>query len=122
MITIESNLVFALGGAVMHFLWQGALIGLIAAVILHGLRKGSAQARYAVACGALAVCLVVFVACAFSRAGRHCGRTHHKKHTQETKTYHQSQETQPNHSFAVQFLDVQPKFRFPDNNIQRGIH
>jgi beta-lactamase regulating signal transducer with metallopeptidase domain len=62
MITIEPDLVFTLGGAVMHFLWQGALIGLIAAVILHGLRKGSAQARYAVACGALAVCLVVFVA------------------------------------------------------------
>ena len=62
MITIEPDLIFALGGAVMHFLWQGALIGLIAAVILHGLRKGSAQARYAVACGALAVCLVVFVA------------------------------------------------------------
>ena len=62
MITIEPDLIFALGGAVMHFLWQGVLIGLIAAVILHGLRKGSAQARYAVACGALAVCLVVFVA------------------------------------------------------------
>jgi len=62
MITIEPDLIFTLGGAVMHFLWQGALIGLIAAVILHGLRKGSAQARYAVACGALAVCLVVFVA------------------------------------------------------------
>jgi len=62
MITIEPDLVFALGGAVMHFLWQGVLIGLIAAVILHGLRKGSAQARYAVAFGALAVCLVVFVA------------------------------------------------------------
>ena len=62
MITLEPDLIFALGGAVMHFLWQGALIGLIAAVILHGLRKGSAQARYAVACGALAVCLVVFVA------------------------------------------------------------
>jgi len=62
MITIEPDLVFALGGAVMHFLWQGALIGLITAVILHGLRKGSAQARYTVACGALAVCLVVFMA------------------------------------------------------------
>ncbi len=28
MITIEPDLVFALGGAVMHFLWQGVLIGL----------------------------------------------------------------------------------------------
>ena len=27
MMTIEPDLVFALGGAVMHFLWQGALIG-----------------------------------------------------------------------------------------------
>ena len=62
MITIEPDLVFALGGAVMHFLWQGALIGLIAALILYGLRKGSAQARYAVACSAQAVCLAVFVA------------------------------------------------------------
>ena len=62
MTTIEPDLAFALGGAVMHFLWQGALIGLIAALILHGLRKGSTQARYAVACGALTVCLVVFMA------------------------------------------------------------
>ena len=76
MITIEPDLVFALGGAVMHFLWQGALIGLIAASILYGLRKGSAQARYTVACGALALCLVVFVAtliCMLPRASSNAG-------------------------------------------------
>ena len=51
----------ALGWAVLHLLWQGAFIGLLAAVSLAGLRERSAAARYAVACAALACCLMAFI-------------------------------------------------------------
>ena len=49
MINSETDLFFAIGGAVLHFLWQGTVIGLIAALLIRGLRKSSAESRYAVA-------------------------------------------------------------------------
>lgn len=49
-------LVPALGSALLHFLWQGALIGLIAATVLQLLRDARPQLRYAVACVALLAC------------------------------------------------------------------
>lgn len=56
----------AIGIALLHFLWQGALIGALAALALHGLRHARPQARYAVACLALLACvlapIVTFVA------------------------------------------------------------
>ncbi len=51
----------ALGSAVVHFLWQGALIGLVTWMALGGLRRRSSTARYAVASGALLLCLLTFV-------------------------------------------------------------
>lgn len=48
----------AIGIALLHFLWQGALIGALAALVLHGLRHARPQARYAVACLALLACLL----------------------------------------------------------------
>jgi len=52
-------LVPALGRALLHFLWQGALIGLLAAIALRLLRDARPQARYAVACAALLLCALV---------------------------------------------------------------
>ena len=45
----------ALGWALLHFLWQGALVGVVAALLLAQLRHARAQARYAVcvACGSI---------------------------------------------------------------------
>jgi len=54
-----SLLVPALGRALLHFLWQGALIGLLAAIALRLLRDARPQARYAVACAALLLCAIV---------------------------------------------------------------
>jgi len=54
-----AQLVPALGRALLHFLWQGALIGLLAALALHALRDARPQARYAVACLSLALCALV---------------------------------------------------------------
>ncbi len=46
----------ALATALLHFLWQGAVLGLLAWLALGLLRNARAQARYAVACLALALC------------------------------------------------------------------
>ena len=53
-----------LGLALLHFLWQGALIGLLAAVVLDMLRNARPQARYAVACLALFACVLAPIATA----------------------------------------------------------
>ncbi|WP_426341449.1 M56 family metallopeptidase [Pseudoduganella sp. S-14] len=46
----------ALGWSLLHFLWQGLLIGCVAALALHGLRNARPQTRYLVACFALLLC------------------------------------------------------------------
>lgn len=53
-----SGLVPALGQALLHFLWQGALIGVLAALALQALRDARPQVRYAVACLALLACVL----------------------------------------------------------------
>ncbi|HEV7919504.1 MAG TPA: M56 family metallopeptidase [Thermoanaerobaculia bacterium] len=54
----------AIGWALLHLLWQGALVAGILAAGLALLRNRSAQARYAAACAALALLPVLFVATA----------------------------------------------------------
>jgi beta-lactamase regulating signal transducer with metallopeptidase domain len=57
-----STLVPLLGQALLHFVWQGALIGLCAALLLGLLRDARPQARYLVACLALLACVLAPVA------------------------------------------------------------
>ena len=52
-------LVSTLGWALLHFVWQGALIGLAAAIALTALRNARPQTRYAIACFALALCVAI---------------------------------------------------------------
>jgi len=59
---MTSSLVPAIGWALIDFLWQGALVGLAATIVLMLLRNARPQARYAVACAALALCLALPVA------------------------------------------------------------
>jgi beta-lactamase regulating signal transducer with metallopeptidase domain len=47
-----------LGRALLNFVWQGGVIGLIAAFALFALRHALPQTRYAVACTALLACLL----------------------------------------------------------------
>ena len=49
-------LVPVLGRALLNFLWQGALIGLVATVLLQAARNARPQLRYAIACLALLAC------------------------------------------------------------------
>ena len=52
-------LVPALGKALLHFLWQGTLLGLLAGLAIGLLRNARPQARYAIACMALAASLLL---------------------------------------------------------------
>ena len=53
-----ASLVPLLGQALLHFVWQGALIGLLTALVLDALRNSRPQVRYAVACLALLLCVL----------------------------------------------------------------
>jgi len=59
MIDLVTQLIPVVGRALLHFVWQGALIGLLAAIALRVLRDARPQARYAVACIALLLCAMV---------------------------------------------------------------
>ena len=59
----------AVAWALVHFLWQGALLGLAAAGLLRATKNASAAARYAVAVGALFAMLALPVGTALRLAG-----------------------------------------------------
>src|SRR5687767_6675612 len=56
---VQTPLAEAIGWALLQFVWQGALIGLLAAAILAALRRSAADVRYVVATIALALMLTV---------------------------------------------------------------
>jgi Zn-dependent protease with chaperone function len=58
----------AVAWSLVHFLWQGALVGLAAALALRLMRRSSATSRYAVAAGALLLMLALPVATAWRLA------------------------------------------------------
>jgi D-alanyl-D-alanine endopeptidase (penicillin-binding protein 7) len=55
---LSASFVTSLGWALLHFVWQGALIGCATAVLLVALRNARPECRYAVACAALLLCFV----------------------------------------------------------------
>jgi beta-lactamase regulating signal transducer with metallopeptidase domain len=60
----------ALGWALFHFLWQGALVAAVLAAVGAFLARRSPAVRYAVACGALATMLALPIATAWSLTAR----------------------------------------------------
>jgi beta-lactamase regulating signal transducer with metallopeptidase domain len=54
-----ATLIPVLGRALLHFVWQGAVIGLAAAIVLQLLHNARPQVRYAAACAALLACALV---------------------------------------------------------------
>ena len=56
--TPSNGFVPSLGWTLLNFVWQGALIGCAAAVLLVALRNARPERRYAVACLALLLCVV----------------------------------------------------------------
>ena len=57
--TMLPAFVSTLGWALIHFVWQGTLIGIATAIALIALRNARPQTRYAVNCIALALCLAL---------------------------------------------------------------
>ncbi|KGF83102.1 peptidase M56 [Massilia sp. JS1662] len=57
MSALSQSFVPSLGWALLHFVWQGALIGCATAVVLVALRNARPERRYAVACFALLLCV-----------------------------------------------------------------
>ena len=64
-----SAIATATAQALMHFLWQGALVGLAAWIALSLLERAKASTRYAVALGALLLMAALPFATAFRLAG-----------------------------------------------------
>src|SRR5580693_3237844 len=60
----------AISRALIHFVWQGSIVGLLLWAILFALRKRSANARYLASCGALAVLSLMPVLTAWRLYGR----------------------------------------------------
>ncbi|NOK14311.1 M56 family metallopeptidase [Corallococcus exercitus] len=60
----------AVGWALVHLLWQGALVAVALALALRWVGRRSANLRYALACGALGIMLVLPVATAWRHASR----------------------------------------------------
>ena len=56
-----------LAATLLHFLWQGTLVGVLAWLLLSLLHAARPQARYAVACGALLACVLPRSAPSMSR-------------------------------------------------------
>ncbi len=52
-VLLSHDVTIRLGWTLLHFLWQGAAVGLLAIGLLWGLKSHGANVRYAVACGAL---------------------------------------------------------------------
>jgi beta-lactamase regulating signal transducer with metallopeptidase domain len=65
----------ALGWALFHFLWQGALVAALLGALQWLLRNRAPVLRYALACGALATMLGLPVATTWSLAARGAGHT-----------------------------------------------
>src|SRR5262245_24359861 len=56
---LEQSLIEALGWALIHFLWQGTLVALFLAGVLWMLRARSSNVRYAFACAAMLLMLML---------------------------------------------------------------
>lgn len=54
-----TSLISAWGEALLNFLWQGLLIGMMAALLLRACRQARPQVRYAIACSALLLCFIL---------------------------------------------------------------
>jgi len=55
----SAHIVTSIGWTLIHFLWQGALVGCAVAAALFALRRTGAQHRYTVACAGLFLCLAL---------------------------------------------------------------
>jgi uncharacterized protein (TIGR03435 family) len=60
-----STAIDVIGWTLVHFVWEGTLIGLVTAIVLASMARASSQTRYAVACLAMASMLAAPLATAY---------------------------------------------------------
>jgi TonB family protein len=65
-----TTLATAVSGALIHFVWQGSIVGLVLWAVLLALSKHSARSRYAASCAAMALMAVLPVVTAWRLYGR----------------------------------------------------
>src|SRR3954471_2974639 len=58
-----------IGWTLLHFIWEGALIGAVTAAALHACRRASARLRYVIACGGLLAALAAVAGTAVALMG-----------------------------------------------------
>lgn len=58
---LETPMAMALARALVHFLWEGALIAALLWVVLRGMRRGTSQARYLAACAGMSAMVAAFI-------------------------------------------------------------
>ena len=63
---LDTPLVQSIGWALLHFVWQGTVIGIAAALVLRALAGARPTMRYAVACFSLALMLIVPILAVFT--------------------------------------------------------
>ncbi|MBS1858632.1 MAG: GWxTD domain-containing protein [Acidobacteria bacterium] len=63
---LHTPMAAALGRALLHFIWEGALIAALLGVVLAALRRAPAQARYLAACAAMAAMAASFAVTALT--------------------------------------------------------
>jgi bla regulator protein blaR1 len=66
-IVAEAPLAKAIGWALVQFVWQGALVGVLTAGLLACLRRAAADVRYVVSCLGLVVMITLFLATLLDR-------------------------------------------------------
>lgn len=59
MISSTFSLINVIGWALIHFIWQGALIGVVTALLMWALRNARPQTRYFIVCFALLLCAIL---------------------------------------------------------------
>ncbi len=67
-----ASIVPALGWSLLHFVWQGLVVGAVAALLLRLLRDASPRWRYAVCAMALLICLcipLIYLTCSLAPSG-----------------------------------------------------
>jgi predicted PurR-regulated permease PerM len=69
--TLNHPFVETLGWSLIHFLWQGTLVAMLAALLLAALKNASASARYVVACFAFVLMALAPVATVLTMTFQH---------------------------------------------------
>jgi beta-lactamase regulating signal transducer with metallopeptidase domain len=67
---VSGNLAYSIGWALVHFVWQGAIVGAATMLVLAALRKSGPNFRYIVACAGMLIMVILPIATAVTESRR----------------------------------------------------